>query len=82
MPFVDSDHEIEIRIGCSIREFFEREGEARFRDIEEEVLDTLTLGPAKVVSTEGEPRFTWSYRLYGGLYDGGAVLDYQTLDAS
>jgi shikimate kinase len=53
LPFVDSDHEIEVRIGCSIREFFEREGEARFRDIEEEVLDTLTLAPAKVVSTGG-----------------------------
>lgn len=23
-----------------------------------------------------EPRFTWSYRLYGGLADGGSVLDY------
>jgi shikimate kinase len=53
LPFVDSDHEIEIRIGCSIREFFEREGEVRFRDIEEEVLDTLTQAPAKVVSTGG-----------------------------
>ncbi len=53
LPFVDSDHEIEVRIGCSIREFFEREGEARFRDIEEEVIDSLTQGAAKVVSTGG-----------------------------
>lgn len=53
MPFVDSDHEIEVRIGCSIREFFEREGEARFRDVEQEVLDTLTQGQAKVLSTGG-----------------------------
>lgn len=53
LPFVDSDHEIETRIGCSIREFFEREGEERFRDIEEEVIDALTLAPAKVVSTGG-----------------------------
>ena len=53
LPFVDSDHEIEVRIGCSIREFFEREGEARFRDIEEEVLDTLTQEPNKVLSTGG-----------------------------
>ena len=37
--------------------------------------------PARVVSCDGEPRFTWSYRLYGGLYDGGDVLDYQTLEA-
>jgi len=53
LPFVDSDHEIEVRIGCSIREFFEREGEVRFRDIEEEVLDALSQGPAKVLSTGG-----------------------------
>jgi len=53
LPFVDSDHEIEVRIGCSIREFFEREGEARFRDIEEEVLDSLSQAPAKVLSTGG-----------------------------
>ena len=30
---------IEARLGCPIREFFEREGEARFRDIEEEVIE-------------------------------------------
>ncbi|WP_342618817.1 shikimate kinase [Rhodoferax sp. GW822-FHT02A01] len=53
LPFVDSDQEIEVRIGCSIREFFEREGEARFRDIEQEVLDTLTQGANKVLSTGG-----------------------------
>ena len=53
LPFVDSDHEIEVRIGCSIREFFEREGEASFRDIEQEVIDTLTQGTSKVLSTGG-----------------------------
>lgn len=53
LPFVDSDHEIEVRIGCSIREFFEREGESRFRDIEEEVLDSLSQGDSKVLSTGG-----------------------------
>ena len=26
LPCVDSDHEIEARLGCSIREYFEREG--------------------------------------------------------
>ena len=44
---------IEERIGCSIRDFFEREGEERFRDIEQEVLDELTLGPMAVLSTGG-----------------------------
>ena len=53
LPFLDSDHEIEARIGCSIREFFEREGEARFRDIEQEVLDTLTQTGDQVLSTGG-----------------------------
>jgi shikimate kinase len=41
LPFNDSDHVIEQRIGCSIRSFFDREGEAAFRDIEEEVIADL-----------------------------------------
>jgi shikimate kinase len=36
--FMDSDHLIEQRLGCSIREYFEREGEGAFRDVEEAVL--------------------------------------------
>jgi shikimate kinase len=51
-PFTDSDQVIEQRIGCPIREFFEREGEVRFRDIEEAVLDELTQQPG-VLSTGG-----------------------------
>ncbi|MCX7742455.1 MAG: shikimate kinase [Tepidimonas sp.] len=53
VPFVDSDAVIEQRLGCSIREFFEREGEAPFRDLEEQVLDELTQGPSCVLSTGG-----------------------------
>ena len=53
LAFVDSDHAIETRIGCSIREFFDREGEARFRDMEEEVLDSLSQDSACVLSTGG-----------------------------
>jgi len=30
LPFSDSDHVIERQLGCSIREYFEREGEERF----------------------------------------------------
>ena len=52
-PFLDSDQVIEQRIGLSIREFFEREGEERFRDIEQTVIDELTLGPPCVLSTGG-----------------------------
>lgn len=53
LPFVDSDHAIELRLGCSIREFFDREGEAKFRDIEQDVLDELTQSPRSVISTGG-----------------------------
>jgi len=55
--FVDSDHVIEQRLGCSIREYFEREGEAAFRDVEEAVLAELTQpalqGSACVLATGG-----------------------------
>lgn len=44
---------IEERLGCSIRTYFEQEGEERFRDLEEAVLDELTQGPAAIVSTGG-----------------------------
>ena len=51
--FVDSDTEIERRIGCSVREFFEREGEARFRDIEQSVVEELVAHPEAVLATGG-----------------------------
>jgi shikimate kinase len=41
MRFVDSDVEIEHRLGEPIRSFFEREGEASFRDIESDILAQL-----------------------------------------
>ncbi len=53
LPFVDSDQAIETRLGCPIREFFEREGEARFRDMEAEVIDALSQQGAGVLSTGG-----------------------------
>jgi shikimate kinase len=53
LPFTDSDHAIEQRIGCSIREFFEREGEDRFRDIEEAVIRELAGAGAGVLATGG-----------------------------
>jgi shikimate kinase len=53
LPFFDSDHVIEQRLGCSIREYFEREGEQRFRDLEAEVIDELTRLPSAVISTGG-----------------------------
>ncbi|MBC5784547.1 shikimate kinase [Ramlibacter sp. USB13] len=53
LPFFDSDHLIEERLGCSIREYFAREGEAAFRDVEEQVLRELAQGPSAVVATGG-----------------------------
>ncbi|MGQ9724753.1 MAG: shikimate kinase [Tepidimonas sp.] len=53
LPFVDSDQVIEGRIGCTIRAFFEREGEAAFRDLEQAVIDELTRGDPCVLSTGG-----------------------------
>lgn len=53
LAFEDSDHVIEQRLGCSIRDFFEREGEEAFRDIEETVVRELTQGPTGVLATGG-----------------------------
>jgi shikimate kinase len=54
LPFLDSDHEIERFLGCSIREFFDREGELAFRDIEQRVIaETLASGQPRVIATGG-----------------------------
>ena len=53
IPFVDSDHVIEQRLGCSIRTYFEHEGEDAFRDIESQVLDELSAHFRGVLSTGG-----------------------------
>ncbi|WP_162566172.1 MULTISPECIES: shikimate kinase [unclassified Variovorax] len=55
LPFVDSDHLIEDRIGCSIRDYFEREGEASFRELEASVIADLAANAASqgVVATGG-----------------------------
>jgi len=50
---LDTDHVIEQRIGCSIREYFEREGEASFRDIEQAVIDDVTQSHNGILSTGG-----------------------------
>ena len=51
--FFDSDAEIEREIGCPIREFFEREGEERFRDIEQRIIAGLAALPGTVLATGG-----------------------------
>lgn len=54
VPFVDSDHEIEQRIGGSIKHFFERHGEEAFRELETEVISELIAAPGdRVLATGG-----------------------------
>ncbi|OYU43086.1 MAG: shikimate kinase [Burkholderiales bacterium PBB4] len=53
LPFFDSDKVIEERLGCAIKEFFAREGESAFRDVESRVIDELTQRAQCVVSTGG-----------------------------
>ena len=53
LPFVDSDQVIEERLGCSIREYFAREGEDALRDVEQAVLDDLSRHHHGVLSTGG-----------------------------
>jgi len=63
-PFVDSDHVIEERLGCSIRAYWEQQGEEAFRDAEEAALADLTREPQDIVLATG----------------GGAVLREATRD--
>ncbi|MBL8352592.1 MAG: shikimate kinase [Burkholderiaceae bacterium] len=51
--FVDSDHEIEHRIGGSIRAYFEQHGEAAFRDVEQAVIAELCTGAGPLVLATG-----------------------------
>lgn len=54
IPFVDVDVVIEERIGCSIRDFFAKHGEAMFREVEQEVLaDLLSRLEKMVIATGG-----------------------------
>ena len=56
--FFDSDAEIEKRTGVDIRYIFEKEGEARFRERERDVIADLTALDGVVVATGGgvDPR--------------------------
>jgi shikimate kinase len=53
LAFVDSDTEIESRIGMPIRDFFASHGEDRFRDVEQDVVDELTGRESLVLATGG-----------------------------
>jgi shikimate kinase len=53
LAYVDSDHVLEDRLGCSIREYFEQQGEVAFRDQEQAVLAELSQRPETVLATGG-----------------------------
>ena len=53
VPFIDLDHQLEQVLKTSIRQFFEAEGEARFRDIEAQVLAEVTARPGGMVLSTG-----------------------------
>ena len=72
LSFLDSDHFIEKQLGCSIRDYFEREGETSFRDIEESAIDELTLQASGVLSTGGGAVLRPANRLH--LHDRGHVI--------
>jgi shikimate kinase len=53
LRFIDSDHEIEHRIGMPIRDYFAAQGEAAFRDVEQDVIDELTAQEGLLLATGG-----------------------------
>ena len=72
VPFADSDTVIEQQLGCSIREYFEREGEEAFRDVEEDVIDKLSRSHHGVLATGGGAVLRSANRLY--LHERGTVI--------
>lgn len=51
--FIDTDHLIEERIGCTIAEFFREQGEAAFRKLEGDLAQELSKRRGLVISTGG-----------------------------
>lgn len=51
--FADSDAAVERQVGCTISALFEREGEARFRDIERDTIADLLQRSRLVLATGG-----------------------------
>lgn len=53
LPFVDSDLAIEQRLGRPVRQVFETDGEAFFREVEHATIRDLLQGPDAVVALGG-----------------------------
>lgn len=52
-PFIDIDKVIESRINMSIREYFEKNGENSFRELESSILKTTQLPENSIIATGG-----------------------------
>ncbi len=55
LPFLDTDAEVERMAGCAVAEIFAREGEARFRELEREVIARVAGARAVVALGGGAP---------------------------
>ena len=53
LPFIDSDHELELRTGVSVATIFEIEGEAAFRQREAAIIDEISGRESIVLGTGG-----------------------------
>jgi len=53
IPFADVDHAIQERAGMSVSELFSQRGEAAFRELESEVLQSLIAAGPSVIATGG-----------------------------
>ena len=53
LRFVDTDTDIEHRIGMPIRDYFEKHGEAAFRDVEQDAIEELSNLPGVILATGG-----------------------------
>jgi len=51
--FLDTDAIIEDRVGCSVKHYFEKAGEASFRDVEASVLEAVASTRHHIISTGG-----------------------------
>lgn len=70
-PFIDSDHELELRTGVSVATIFEIEGEAAFRQREAAIIEELSGRRAIVLGTGGgailDPRTRQALRERGNV---------------
>lgn len=84
LSFVDADEQLVRRAGKTIKEIFETDGEAAFRDLEAAVLNDLLAGPAAVLSLGGGVVLRETNRAALKRHDGPTVYlhaDAETLHA-